>query len=520
MHREDSCSVFTCKKHRFSMTIQPDSTSRPEIIRLVPLGLPNTVAAVHPGSGAWVLVDDAESVGLQAIAPQSGIHANLKPDHPLYSEVFAATQQYREEAGNRPASGLDTIILKLTNRCNEACRHCYDACGHDETDAEIDNLIAVVEQALMLSPSTLNILFHGGEPLLCIDAIDRISTYAVQRAHTLGKRVGLFAQTNASILNDRIISILQRHEIGLGISLDGWEELHDQMRVMLDGSGTYRLFERSYAKYKNYLLSNAGIMTTVMSTNVDKLDKVILHVQDLGFYTWDATLFDTNGAGALFPELSIKADAYCSAMEKILDLIEDGQLDNIAIKPILRRLDNLLMPQRYDMCMPGNGPCGAGGRLLSISAESTISGCDILHDPALIFGKFPLMTLADAQSSPNVGKILARPAQLHGCNHCTWFGVCGGTCLARSTLTSPNSVDCQVSKHINPSLLKRIANSDKLLNWYERFPLWRRRACIIAMDAPTKLRSENEFSSNFIKTPSPSLVRNSRIPIYPLKEIP
>jgi uncharacterized protein len=452
-------------------------------IRIVPLYGTSAVAAVHPSSGAWVLIDESASAGLPVSG--DGRHAELAPDHKFYGDVVAATREYRAAAAQRPAEVLDTVILKVTNRCNEACLHCYDACGHAEKDADGEAMMRVVDEALALSGPTLNLLFHGGEPFLRIDIMDRVAGHARARAAGLGKTVGLFAQTNASILNDRIIGVLQKHDFGLGISLDGWAELHDEMRVMSDGAGTYRLFERTYRKHRDFLIRNSGIMTTVMSNNVHLLSQVVLHIRDLGFRTWDATLFDLNGRGALYPHLAVDGDHYSDALDGLLDLIEAGELDGVAIKPILRRLDNLLSPHRYDMCLPGNGPCGAGGRLLSLSADNTISGCDIIHDSALQFGVFPSSTLSRAQASPNADLMRTRPSRLSGCHGCTWLGVCGGTCMARGSINAPDPIDCRVSKRANPALMSRIARSDKLLDWYERFPPTRRRASVIWQDDPT-----------------------------------
>ncbi|ABD87586.1 radical SAM protein [Rhodopseudomonas palustris] len=462
------------------MSSESDEAS--PIIHIVPLGDPRRAAAIHPGSGAWVLIEDADMPGL-GLRGDTVNPVELAPTHPLYAGVLDATLGYRSAALQRCEPKLDTLILKVTNRCNEACRHCYDAGGRAEMDAAIDTLFDATDEALVLCGPTLNLLFHGGEPFLRIDVLDRVAAHARDQAAGLGKQVGVFVQTNASILNDRIIGILQKHHFGVGVSLDGWAELHDQMRVMADGTGTYRLFERSYRRYAHYLTAHAGIMTTVMACNVGALPEIVRHVRDLGFRTWDATLFDLSGKGALYPQLAVGGEAYSAALEPILDLIEAGECDEIAIKPVLRRLDNLLSPRRDDMCLPGNGPCGAGGRLLSLSAENIVHGCDIIDRASLRLGVFPATTFGAALASPQAAIMRSRPSRLAACHRCTWFGLCGGTCLARGSLNAPDSTECLVSKRINHSLLRRIARSDRLLDWYERYPPDRRRASIISETA-------------------------------------
>jgi len=450
-------------------------------VHLVRLGKLDTMAAIFPHSGEWVFVDDLQGLDLNVHTKKIEDHFELIPTHPLYSTVLAAVtcSDHKENSNSTPGE-LDTIILKITDRCNQACLHCYNAYENDvKSDSSIENLKIFVDESFEICGSSLNILFHGGEPLLRIDVIDEIAKYARIRGDSLGKRVGLFVQTNGSILNDHIIEILSHHDFAIGISLDGWANLHDQMRVMSNGTGTHRLFMRSYRKYKDFLIQNSGILTTVMAKNVCKLDEILLYVRDLGFRTWNTTLFDLNGRGELYKEAIVDSNLYCNSLEKILDLIENGELNDIAVKPILRHLDNLFSYQRFDMCLPGNNPCGAGNRLLSLSTNGTIFGCDIIHDHSLKLGKFPGTTLNDVRKSENATTLYTKLRHLPYCNNCTWLGVCGGTCFARRRINAVDPVYCSVSKQINVSLLIRMAKSNKLIDWYECFPPNLRRASAI-----------------------------------------
>jgi len=449
-------------------------------IHLIRLGELDTMAAIFPHSGEWVFVDEPQRLDLDEHTKNVGDHFELISTHPLYSSILAAVNCRDNKYDEKNATAvLDTIILKITDRCNQACLHCYNTYGGYINDACIKRLMAFVDESLEICGSNLNILFHGGEPLLCIDVLDKVAEYARLRGGDLGKSVGLFVQTNGSILNDRIIAILIRHNFAIGISLDGWDNLHDQMRVMPNGMGTHRLFMRSYRKYREFLTHNSGILTTVMANNVCNLAEVLLYVRDLGFRTWNTTLFDLNGRGELFPGSAVDSHSYCNSLEKILDLIEEGELDDIAVKPILRHLDNLLTEQRFDMCLPGNDLCGAGNRLLSLSTNGFVFGCDIIHDNSLKLGRFPDITLKDARKSENAAILRTKLIHLPYCNNCTWLGVCGGTCAARRKANTVDPVYCSVSKQMNISLLTRMAKSNKLIDWYERFPPSLRRASAI-----------------------------------------
>ena len=62
---------------------------------------------------------------------------------------------------------MKTIYLKLTNRCNLHCKHCYNAyasSSSDMCDKVLDASLAYVKK--IASENEVLLVFHGGEPLL------------------------------------------------------------------------------------------------------------------------------------------------------------------------------------------------------------------------------------------------------------------------------------------------------------------------------------------------------------------
>src|SRR5215470_7178467 len=98
---------------------------------------------------------------------------------------------------------LNTLILKLTNACNYACSYCYDY-EPEETAAnlELELALRAVEEALALAPDGLQVIFHGGEPFLRFNQIERIVLAGEALAARLGKRLIFSGQTNLSGLTE------------------------------------------------------------------------------------------------------------------------------------------------------------------------------------------------------------------------------------------------------------------------------------------------------------------------------
>ncbi len=116
------------------------------------------------------------------------------------------------------------LILALTERCNLRCRYCYMKAGSHGKDMSPE----VMERAFgLLSPDHQALVqLSGGEPCLVPDMME----HAAHLCSNLRKRPGLAMQTNATLITPRIIRIIKRHDIQVGISLDGLPDLQDSIR--------------------------------------------------------------------------------------------------------------------------------------------------------------------------------------------------------------------------------------------------------------------------------------------------
>ena len=78
--------------------------------------------------------------------------------------------------------------------------------------------------------------FFGGEPLLNWDLIQQVTAYVADLAAKRGVGKSLHITTNAILLDDERIKFLDDNGFSLIVSLDGPEELHNQMRPAKDSS--------------------------------------------------------------------------------------------------------------------------------------------------------------------------------------------------------------------------------------------------------------------------------------------
>lgn len=142
---------------------------------------------------------------------------------------------------------IDTFIIKLAALCNLSCSYCYVYKHEDQGWIRRPKFVddTVFERALIGIQSycegrgdhRIKLLFHGGEPTLI--GPERFD-YLAERARTvLGDRLsGITIQTNAILVNSRWIEVFRRHDVNVGVSMDGPPNIHDAQRVDHMGRGS------------------------------------------------------------------------------------------------------------------------------------------------------------------------------------------------------------------------------------------------------------------------------------------
>lgn len=85
---------------------------------------------------------------------------------------------------------------------------------------------------------SLAVVLHGGEPLLYPDLNFFFSEI---RGSVSSATVQFALQTNGTLLNSDNLTVLERHRVEIGVSVDGSRESHNRFRVTHTGEGTFDL---------------------------------------------------------------------------------------------------------------------------------------------------------------------------------------------------------------------------------------------------------------------------------------
>jgi uncharacterized protein len=441
------------------------------------------ILLLHPGSGSWSIVSSKDQPIIEALITAAD-NGSLDRLHDLEKQPLI-TQFIRtgllQKDGNAAWSTADfdrskqpttLLILKMVGFCNLACTYCYDYNSVTYRQfMTIETAEKAISQALGRVSPRLNILFHGGEPLLAFEAIRSLVSFARSKASEMGKTVEFSIQTNGTKFTDEIVEFLLSERFSVGVSLDGPAVINDRLRVDHAGSGHHAEIERALRDYPG-LMDSVGVLTTVTRYNVNQLPQIAEYVRDLGIRVWDTTLFQAEGRGTgKSDDFAPAAEDVIQAYLSLLDGIEEGKFERIEICPLLHYIRNVLFYRQGNMCMRSGG-CGAGRDLVSISVDGTIEACDCIKEPELRLGSMNSSTLDEALDNQAAKAIRSRTeSTLEPCATCDVRVFCGGTCLAKAGgLAKIDTLECQLSLAVFPAIFERIASSKRVEEYARLYP--------------------------------------------------
>lgn len=384
--------------------------------------------------------------------------------------------------------GLSHLDIELTERCNNACMHCYINLPEDDTNAESRELNTeqwkgILKQAADLG--ALSVRFTGGEPLLRED-FPEIYLFA----RKLGFVVYLF--TNARLITPELVDLLVKIPPmkKIEISVYGMrEESYDAVACSPGGFIEFRrgvdlLMERQIPfMVKSVLLPpNRGEMTELE--------------------TWAATIpgMEADPPYAVFLDLRARRDSM--AKNRLISRMRFSPEEGITLfsrhdsdyrKGMVPFVAKFMYPQGDELfnCGAGEGAC--------VDAYGKVQMCMMLRHPDFVYDlKQGSLREALTEVFPRLRQTRAtNPEYLKRCARCFLKGLCE-QCPAKSwsehgTLDTPVEYLCQVA-HAQArylGLLKDGEQSWQITDWQDRIAALEKCAGMIDPDALKVTRSSN-----------------------------
>lgn len=320
------------------------------------------------------------------------------------------------------------IIVKGTTACNFRCVYCSEG---EKTPVwledslfykVVDELPAVLEAT---HDHSIKFLWHGGEPLMMgREFLGRLMDYAI--AHLSDHyEVQFSMQSNGYLIDEEWIRFLKKYGVSMGISLDGYPELHDANRPTKDGKPTAAVVLKNIKAMKE-----AGIMagTLMVLNTAEPID--------------DEKLFQFIYENQLSPKIHSVIPCGRARDRQDTEKIYNNYVDLLirlykriitADKPIvvepLNEIMNAILGVAPVRECSFNGSCGRDFICLYPDGEVGFCGRDN-ESRTLVYGNIREKSLVELYCSSNAERIRARQEylQAHDCINCKEWNLCHGGC--------------------------------------------------------------------------------------------
>lgn len=338
--------------------------------------------------------------------------------------------------------GISNVSLHLTEECNLRCDYCFvhknpKIVSEEVAKQAIDFLCHPV---ISKNDKDLNVHFFGGEPFMRWELMQKLWFYGKEAATRAGKNMYFGVTTNGTLFDEEKLKWLEKHKIGILLSIDGTKESQNLHRKTKNGKGSWELIEPWIPALLELQPNMTARLTYTPETLPMLADNIEFLLDELGFKT-------------VAP--SCAYDNYKRFTDK--DWEEwDRQYERI-IQRAIRKIKAGESPgdTYFDKCFRQlnigekmTAPCGAGRKYLGISPDGTLHPC---HR----FVQWKEWIIGDIWNGIDEAK--RNVTQLYNCNlvspKCATCdnGFCGGICLAANynqngSIWVPCEDGCIVSK--------------------------------------------------------------------------
>ena len=274
---------------------------------------------------------------------------------------------------------VDSIMLNIIEDCNFSCTYCFAQQGlYGRTRGKqmaIETGKAAVDWLITKSGDrkNLSICFFGGEPLLNLKLVQSLVPYADQKAAGTEKKIAYTMTTNASLLDDETLKILDELHIKVQVSLDGIGIEHDIHRKFKNGKGTWKTISNNIGN----IFANGRKVTvrTTLATGNVRAGKIVDDLLEYGFnHVFLCPATGTDGGALTKEEVSILNQEMELLAQRYLDTAYQGKVMNGFLN--LHQKVRRLWDPRFNL-----SGCGAGKHYFTVGADGDIYACHQLVRP-------------------------------------------------------------------------------------------------------------------------------------------
>jgi len=331
---------------------------------------------------------------------------------------------------------LSLLIKPASGNCNMRCQYCFyaDVKANRSLPSfgmmSLETLEVIIRKAMEQAEGSCTFAFQGGEPTLAgLDFYRALVAFQKKYARP-GVNVANAIQTNGLVIDRDWAAFLAEHHFLVGLSLDGYKDLHDLHRQDSAGKGTFNRILHTVQLFRQHQVefNILTVVTAPVAANIRKIygfyKKNRLEYQQ---YIPCIDPFDPSGHEAgVVPGYTLTPALYASFLMNLFDLWYNDVINQHFV--YIRYFENLVgMMAGYP---PENcGLLGQCTRQLVIEADGGVYPCDFYVLDEWRIGNLLVDSFADIERNRDDSGFI--DVSLHvdeACKSCEWRSLCRGGC--------------------------------------------------------------------------------------------
>ncbi len=359
-----------------------------------------------------------------------------------------------------------TLLIKpASSLCNLRCKYCFYADIADIRDVTSYGFMTEETASTLIDRvfsdidpyGSVSFLFQGGEPTLAGLPFFKLFISLVHARCPHNVHVQYAIQTNGFVIDDAWADFFNVNNFLVGISIDGYRELHDLLRLDASGRDTYSRIKKNIALLlkKGVEVNLLCVVTGLCARHPEKAYSALkkLNCGSIQFIPCLDPLESPRGSSAY----SLLPDAYgqflCVLFDQWFRDWEQGKYVSIRL---FDDYVHLAMGLGASSCSTSGG-CGS---YFVVEGDGSIFPCDFYVLDKWYMGNIHDNTFSELAASSTAQTFLSEGSLRPGeCNACPYLHLCNGGCRrdwTQSLKDGPHNYYCSAFKRFFDHAAARI----------------------------------------------------------------
>lgn len=269
------------------------------------------------------------------------------------------------------------LVITVTEKCNFVCKYCALDFAKGKMSVTVqDNIIEFVKKNICRYKD-MHVEWFGGEPLLCMDIIEKLSSSFIEICRKAQKGYYASITTNGYLLSlDNFKTLYKNKVIAYQITLDGLKQEHDNQRCLANQNGTFDVILTNLLQIKNNTKSSffrINIRTNFTKASSNKIHEYLRFYEEQ-FEGDDRFVFFVRAAG----------DWGGERVKSFNGLLNPDE-ENTLVEKIYNNNPKIDFHMNYNFLEPGKTVCHAVHKnMFNIGCDGKVYKCDSSIDLACI----------------------------------------------------------------------------------------------------------------------------------------